>query len=69
MPAGAVVAVEVEGKTFDQATREFEHHLIAWALTRTGCNRAAAARALGISQERLSVRLARSPVRLRAVVE
>lgn len=63
------IEVEVEGKTLDQATEEFEHRMIAWALTRAGCNRTVAARYLGISPLRLRTRLARAPLRLRAVME
>jgi DNA-binding NtrC family response regulator len=65
-----VISVEIEGKTFDQAVREFEARLIAQAMNRSGCNRSAAARALGISIDKLHRKLAASPmIRLRAVVE
>ncbi|MBP7001690.1 helix-turn-helix domain-containing protein [Amaricoccus sp.] len=67
MPASPL-AVEVEGKTLDQALRDFEGRLLAHAMNRAECNKAEAAEALGITVRRLNARLRAVPIRYRAAV-
>lgn len=52
-PASCVVAVDVAGKTFDQARREFEARLIEQAMNASQYRRIGAAKALGITLDRL----------------
>ena len=47
------MAIEVEGKTLDQALREFESRLIAQAMNQAACNKTRAAETLGITATRL----------------
>ncbi|TPE52611.1 helix-turn-helix domain-containing protein [Amaricoccus solimangrovi] len=59
MSAPCVVKVDVAGKTFDEAIREFESRLIAEAMRANRYRKVGAARFLGISLDRLHRRIAK----------
>jgi DNA-binding NtrC family response regulator len=67
--SASALTVEVDGKTLDQAVREFECRVIAKAMNAASLNKHQAARSLGITVKKLNAKLAGSPIRFRAVID